>query len=84
MTKQEAEALRKRIPKEAWHQVRAKLGQTNGQYLVHLHDTEAKSSVNISSLGEWIAHSLNKRNRPGRESEPEPELRINQVTIKED
>ena len=74
MNRTEAVKLAQQIPREAWHQVRCKVGETNGQAVVHLHDTEERVSRNIASMGEWLADPLNKRNKPGNDPDPLEQL----------
>ena len=69
MTDQDARKLAARIPKEAWHQVRTKLGRTNGKPTIHIIDTQTKKSTTIYTEGEWLVHDLNKRNKPSKKRE---------------
>lgn len=73
MNDREARQLAARVPKEAWHQVRVKIGRTNGRPTLHITDTEAKdrsrASTTIYSEGEWLIHPLNHRNKPSKRRE---------------
>ncbi len=62
----EAQQLAARIPKEAWNQVRTKLGRTNGMPTIHIIDKQRKCSTTIFTEGEWLVHPLNKRNKASK------------------
>lgn len=76
MTKKEAQELARRIPKESATQTRTKIGQTNGAYLVHVVDTEARdkrtAAYNVASAAEWAGSEHHKRNRRREAPAPEP------------
>ena len=74
MTDQEAHKLATRIPKEAWHPVRTKLGRTNGKPTIHIIDKQTKQSTTIYTEGEWLVHDLNKRNKPSKKRVEEVDL----------
>lgn len=78
MTPREQAHLVHAIPKEAWHQVRVKRGQTNGRLTVHVIDLDERTSTTIYTVGEWMAHPLNRSNRPSkRRQEPDVGLVAN-------
>lgn len=66
-TEKEARRLARHIPKEALHQVKTRVGQTNGRWCIHVIDTEAadsrKASTTLYEAGEWLAHPLHKISR---------------------
>lgn len=82
MTDQEARNLAQRIPKESIRNASAKVGRTNGRPCIHVRDLDpadkSRSSDTIYTEGEWLAHPLNKRNRPAKH-EPDSELIIKEV-----
>lgn len=68
MNDYEAAKLASTIRKQAWHQVRVKVGRTNGRHTFHIFDTQANdrrcASTTIYTEGEWIVHPLNSINKP--------------------
>jgi hypothetical protein len=68
MNEREAAKFAATIKKQAWHQVRVKIGRTNGKPTFHIFDTQAKdtrlASTTIYTEGEWLVHPLNSINRP--------------------
>lgn len=70
MTAKEAAKLAETIRQEAWRTVQTKVGQVNGQPVVHVIDKGADdsrtASVNVRSLGEWRVHPLHPYNRPSK------------------
>lgn len=68
MNDREAAKFASTIKKQAWHQVRVKIGRTNGQHTFHIYDTQAKdrrrASTTIYNEGDWLVHPLNSVNKP--------------------
>lgn len=68
MNEREAAKFASTIKKQAWHQVRVKIGRTNGQPCFHIYDTQPKdrsrASTTIYTEGEWLVHPLNSINKP--------------------
>ena len=67
MTRSATADLAARVKREANRSVKIKTGTTNGQGVVHVATKDhPKVSVTLHSLGEWMAHDLNKLNVPAR------------------
>lgn len=67
MTRSATADLATRVKREANRPVKVKTGTTNGQGVVHVATKDQpKVSVTLRSLGDWMAHDLNKLNAPPR------------------
>lgn len=84
MNDREAAKLASTIKKQAWHQVRVKVGRTNGQPCFHIYDTQAddrrRASTTIYTEGEWLVHPLNSINRPAKKPDRTLEDFTNEFT----
>lgn len=73
MNDREAQQFAQKIKKQAWHQVRVRVGRTNGMHTFHITDTQAadksRASTTIYNEGEWLIHPLNSINRPTKRDE---------------
>ncbi len=73
MNDREAAKFASTIKKQAWHQVRVKVGRTNGKPTFHIYDTQAKdrrrASTTIYTEGDWLVHPLNSINKPTQKKE---------------
>lgn len=70
----EAENLARAIPREARAKLTAKVGRTNGSYVVHIQNHDTGESETIRHGGEWLAHAWNKLNKKRKAQPAEPDL----------
>lgn len=57
-----------KIRKDSWHRLKTKVGETNGQTVVHIIDLEADdkrvASTTVATMGQWLVHPLNRLQKP--------------------
>lgn len=84
MNDREAAKLASTIKKQAWHQVRVKVGRTNGRHTFNIYDTQAndrrRASTTIYTEGEWLIHPLNSINKPTKKPDKALEDFTNEFT----
>lgn len=74
MRQNEAENLAWSIPREAKAKLTCKVGCTNGEFVVHVHNHDAGESQTVRHSGEWLAHDWNKLNKRRKAQAAEPDL----------
>lgn len=58
--------LVEQIEKEAYTEVRCRIGQTNGRPVIHIKEPQRRRSTTIATAGEWLTHPAHYRQKPAK------------------